>query len=71
MAKKKDNIEKAPEKKATATPVKRTAKVSKSSTMEVVVTANKFGTYKKGDTIKMHRSTALACIKSKVVKEKE
>jgi len=72
MAKKKETIEKAPEKKATTeTPVmEKKAKVSNSVIMEVVVTAKKFGTYKEGDTIKMHRTTAMACIKSGVVKEK-
>lgn len=72
MAKKKELIEKAPEQKATTETQEtaKKAKVSNSPIMEVVVTAQKFGTYKKGETVRMHRTTALACIKSGVVKEK-
>tara|TARA_R110000751_G_scaffold264457_1_gene363518 strand:- start:475 stop:708 length:234 start_codon:yes stop_codon:yes gene_type:complete len=47
--------------------VKRTAKVSENGTVEVVVALAKFGTYKKGDVIVMHKTTAEACVKSKAV----
>ena len=68
----KKETKKAPEKKAIIpTPEKeKKAKVLKSQFMEVIVTAKKFGTYSKGDTIKMHRSTGESCIKNGVVKEK-
>ena len=57
----KGNTEKAPEKG-------QGAKVKETPIVEVVVTADTFGNYKKGDTIKMHKSTADAC--KKVVKIK-
>lgn len=46
---------------------KRTAKVSENGTVEVVVALAKFGTYKKGDVLVMHKTTAEACVKSKAV----
>jgi hypothetical protein len=63
---------KAPKKKATteALVIEKKAKVSNSPINEVVVTAKKFGTYKKGDVIQMNDSTARACIKSGVVEAK-
>ena len=66
-----DEETQTPEEKATTpTAEKSTAKVKKGQIMEVVVTAKKFGTYKKGDVIKMHESTAQACMKSGVVEAK-
>lgn len=62
---------KAPAKKATTpTAEKSTAKVSNSPIVEVVVTAEKFGTYERGAVIKMNNSTARACIKNGVVEAK-
>jgi hypothetical protein len=71
---KKTTTKKASSKKATTETPKKAeqgAKVSNSAIVEVVVTADKFGTYKKGDTIKMHVSTAKGCIASKVVEMKK
>lgn len=62
---------KAPTKKATTSKVEKpVGLVSKSQFVEVVVTAKRFGSYVEGDVIKMHRTTALGCIKNKAVKEK-
>jgi len=71
--KKQETTKKASSKKATTPTPKKAeqgAKVSKSAIVEVVVTAEKFGTYKKGDIVKMHSTTADACVKNKVVKLK-
>lgn len=70
----KKTTKKAPSKKATNSTPKKTeqgAKVSNSGVVEVVVTAEKFGTYKKGDVLKMHVTTAKGCIASKVVEMKK
>lgn len=56
--------EKAPTKKVAE---KKVAKVSANGTVEVVVKKTKFGTYKKGDVIVMHETTAKACVKKGVV----
>ena len=59
------------EEKATTEESKdETLDVKKGQMITVVVTAEKFGTYKKGDKIVMHESTARACINKKVVKAK-
>ena len=57
-------IEKQPTKKVAE---KKTAKVSENGTVEVVVKNKFFGTYKKGDVIVMHETTAKACVTQGVV----
>ena len=56
------------EKATTEAPKGENLNVSNSQ-IEVVVTAEKFGTYKKGDTIIMSESTAKACKKAVKIKK--
>jgi hypothetical protein len=68
MAKK--QITKATEEKAmTSETVKEETSVLV-GIIEVIVTAKKFGRYAKGDVVKMHHTTAMACVKNGVVKLK-
>lgn len=45
----------------------KNAKMSVNGMVEVVVKLAKFGTYKKGDVIVMHETTAKACVKNQAV----
>ena len=56
--------DKAPTKKVAE---KKIAKVSANGTVEVVVILKTFGTYKKGDVIVMHETTAKGCVGSGAV----
>lgn len=68
---KKNTPEKVTEKANTSAPKKvASVKVSAKKTVEVIVTAKKFGTYPKGTVLTMHESTAKGCVSSGVVEYK-